>query len=346
MCSMAIQKKTGVLLINLGTPKAATLPAVYRYLVEFLTDPRVIDLPWFQRHLLVRGAIIPKRLFSSTKAYRSIWREEGSPLLVYGYRLKNLLQGRLGALFDVELAMRYQSPSIEEKIEGFQKKGLDELIILPLFPQYASATTGSIFGKVSEALAKHPRIPKIRFIDQFASDEGVIKAFCAVAAPFSPLTYDHVLMSFHGLPEKQLKQADRGGCCLKKQRCCESKSSENRFCYSAQCYVTANGIAENLDLPANRYSVSFQSRLGKDPWTRPYTSEELVALAKRGVERVLVLCPAFVSDCLETLFEIGVEYEELFRHAGGKALHLVPALNDHPVFVDALEKMIRREINF
>lgn len=344
MGSMTIEKKYGVLLINLGTPENVTFFSVYRYLVEFLTDPRVIDLPWLQRHFLVLFAIIPKRLFSSTVAYRSIWTKEGSPLLIYGQRFRALLQQRLGELFHVELAMRYQTPSIENGVENLQKKGIDELLIFPLFPQYASATTGSIFKKVSEVLSKYPRIPKIRFIDQFASDEKLIKAFCDVATPFPLQNYDHVVMSFHGLPEKQLKNAYQGNICYTKKGCCEKKSLENRFCYTAQCYATAEGIAKRLSLQKGRYTVCFQSRLGKDPWATPYTSEVLKDLAQKGVKRVLVFCPAFVSDCLETLYEIGIEYRELFEREGGVALDLVPSLNDHPSLIDLFECMIQREL--
>jgi protoporphyrin/coproporphyrin ferrochelatase len=328
-----------ILLVNLGTPEAPTLLAVARYLSEFLTDRRVIDLPFLKRQLLVHGVIIPSRLRISTQMYRSIWTEEGSPLMVHSKKVKELLQERLGASYSVELAMRYQTPAIGPAIEKLLAKQPDELVVLPLFPQYASATTGSIFEAVSQALSKTDTFPKLTFIDQFHAHPLFIKAFEALSAPLNPLGYDHILFSFHGLPERQLKKSDRSGCCLKAE-CCEKHRPENRFCYAAQCYNTAEAIAKTLKLPKSRYTVCFQSRLGKDPWIRPFTSDTLEQLGQRGDKRVLVFCPAFVADCLETLFEIGVEYKELFRHAGGKTLDLVPGLNAHPAWIHALEAII------
>lgn len=309
-------KTTGILLVNLGTPDAPTKSAVKKYLIEFLTDGRVIDIPWLQRQFLVRGVIIPKRLASSLKSYQKIWTEEGSPLLVHSLKTRELLQASLGENYQVEIAMRYQSPSVADALKKL--RGVKELIVLPLFPQYASATTGSIFEKTFQELSSQLTFPKMTFIDQFHDHPQLIQAFKEVSTPFHFPDYDHILFSFHGLPERQLK-----------------KSGPD---YVDQCYGTADAIAKKCNL--KHYSVCFQSRLGKEPWTRPYASDRIKELAHNGAKKVLVFCPAFVADCLETLFEISVEYKELFIHEGGEALNLVPGLNSHPAWIEALKQII------
>lgn len=329
-----------ILLVNLGTPAAPTMPAVARYLSEFLTDPRVIDIPFLKRQLLVHGVIIPSRLKASTKSYQAIWTEEGSPLMVHGKRVKEELQNKLGASFHVELAMRYQTPSIQSVLKNLLARHPNELLVLPLFPQYASATTGSIFEAVSKELSKKMTLPKLKFIDQFHNHPLFIKAFQAVSAKLNPVSYDHILFSFHGLPKRQLKASDHAGCCLK-TNCCEKYRPENRSCYAAQCYNTARSIAEALQIPKSKYTVCFQSRLGKEPWIQPFASDTIEQLGKKGIKKVLVFCPAFVSDCLETLYEIGVEYKELFIHSGGEKLDLVPGLNSHPAWIEALEGIVK-----
>ena len=328
--------KTGVLLVNLGTPDAPTKPAVKKYLIEFLTDPRVIDIPWFQRQLLVRGLIIPKRVASSQKAYQTIWTKEGSPLLIHSLKTVELLQASLGENYQVEIAMRYQSPSIATALKKFQQNGVTELVILPLFPQYASATTGSIFEKIFQELSPRLTIPKLIFIDQFHDHPLFIKAFQAVSSHLNFSDYDHILFSFHGLPERQLKKCGPGNCC--KPDCC--KKSENSSCYAAQCHQTAYAIAKACNLKSDQYSLCFQSRLGKEPWISPFTSDRIQELAKKGAKKVLVFCPAFVADCLETLYEISIEYKELFIHEGGESLDLVPGLNTHPMWIEALKEII------
>lgn len=339
-----IKKKTGLLLVNLGTPNSPSPRDVHRYLIEFLTDGRVIDEPWISRQLLVRGLIVPKRYRQSANAYQAIWTDEGSPLKVYGSRLKNLLQSRLGEDYFVELAMRYQSPSIEASLETLLKGQCQKILVFPLFPQYASATTGSIHQKVMEIISKWENIPEITFVNQFATHPAFIRSFCALAEPFDFQKYDHTLFSFHGLPQRQLKKADQSKqCCMKLKDCCEPLSQKNQECYSAQCYGTANGIVQSLKLSPEKYSVSFQSRLGKEPWLQPYTSDVIVNLAKEGKKRLLVFCPSFVCDCLETIYEIGVEYTAEFKHAGGTLLDLVPGLNDHPVWIDALSDLVREK---
>lgn len=332
---------TGVLLVNLGTPESPTKLAVKKYLTEFLLDPRVIDIPWLKRQLLVRGAIIPSRLNQSLQSYRAIWTQDGSPLLVHSQKAAALLQKRLGNDFSVRLAMRYQTPSIAEGVDHLLQLNIKQLIVLPLFPQYASATTGSVFEKIANTLSSYTRIPKISFVDHFYDHPSFIHAFKSVSTPFSPEDYDHVLFSFHGLPERQLRKGGNKDFCTK-ANCCEKQCPQNQHCYAAQCYQTAYRIAERCGI--SNYSVCFQSRLGKEPWIQPFTSDTLVAQAKKGAKKVLVFCPAFVADCLETIYEISVEYQELFKHAGGERLDLVPSLNSHPAWIEALERIVQEQV--
>lgn len=332
-----MENKTGVLLVNLGTPDTFAPRDVYRYLIEFLTDKRVIDMPWLWRQLLVRGAIVPKRYKQSAASYKQIWAPEGSPLKVYGYRVKEKLQEHLSDAYVVELAMRYRTPSIESTLKSLMQRGIRKILVLPLFPQYASATTGSIHQKVMEVVSQWENIPELSFIDHYANHPALIRAFCSVAKPYDLNLYDHILLSFHGLPEEQIIKADCSNRCLKTKDCCSQQSR----CYASQCYATARALATGLDLNPDRYSISFQSRLGKKPWLQPYTSNILASLAKQGKKRVLVFCPSFICDCLETIYEIGIEYGSEFKHAGGECLDLVPGLNDHPHWIEALAAIIR-----
>ncbi|MEC7840144.1 MAG: ferrochelatase [Chlamydiota bacterium] len=331
-------QKTGVLLINLGTPDSPSPKDVKRYLKEFLTDPRVIDIPWPLRQLLVRGVIIPKRYRESASFYRKIWTEEGSPLSVYGNSVKKLLQEKLGEEFHVELAMRYQNPSIASGLEKL--KDYSQIIILPLFPQYASATTGSIYQKVMEITKSWLTIPEISFINSFPTHPKMIEAFCSRAQEKSIDSYDHLLFSFHGLPERQLIKADKNDYCLKAKNCCKKICEKNRSCYAAQCHATARAIAEKLSIKEENYSITFQSRLGKEPWIEPFTSDKLMELVKIDKKNVLVMCPAFICDCIETIHEISIEYKEEFIEAGGTTLDLVQGLNDHPLWIEALKELI------
>lgn len=335
-----MQPITGILLVNLGTPASPKPRDVYKYLIEFLTDGRVIDLPWLQRQLLVRGFIVPTRYRLSAKAYSQIWTKEGSPLLIYGQRIKDALQKTIGKHFKVELAMRYQEPSIKNALNSLLDKGIDHLIVLPLFPQYASATTGSVHQKIQEELSKRQIIPKVTLINHYATNPAMINAFSAIAEQFPLTQYDHVLFSFHGLPQRQIKNADRHRQCLASEGCCSTLNSCNKNCYSAQCHGTGRAIAAKLGLAKNSYSFCFQSRLGKDPWLEPYASVVIENLAKQGKKNVLVICPSFVCDCLETIYEIQIEYGHAFKKAGGNRLDLVPGLNDHPLWIDALRSII------
>jgi ferrochelatase len=333
--------KTGVLLVNLGTPDSPSTSDVRKYLLEFLLDKRVIDISWLGRQLLVRGIIAPFRAPKSAKSYKEIWGPEGSPLLRYSRELSQLLQAQLGEDYVVALAMRYGNPSIESAWTALRKNALQRLIVVPLFPQYASASTGSVIERVMEVVGEDLTLPELVFIRDFHDLKGMIDVYAKNAEVHSPKTYDHILFSFHGLPVRQLIKSDLNHYCQQKEHCCENWGAHNQHCYGAQCTRTAHLIAERMGLTKDRYSICYQSRLGKTPWIQPYTSDVIEKLAKKGAKRLLVLCPAFVSDCLETIFEIGVEYQEEFQHAGGEKVTLVESLNVHPDWVESLAELVK-----
>lgn len=332
----------GILLVNLGTPDSPQTPDVRRYLDEFLMDERVIDINPVSRALLIKGIIVPFRGPKSAKSYKEIWTQEGSPLLVYSLKSAKMLQERLGSEYQVELAMRYQNPSIKTALDKLRAAQVSSIQVIPLFPQYASASTGSVYQKVMELVSTWQTIPNISFVNSFYDNDLMIEAFAQNGAKYNPASYDHVLFSFHGLPERQLKKADvTHNYCLQANDCCGSINETNKFCYSAQSHATARLIAAKLNIPKENYTICFQSRLGSDPWRKPYTSEVVADLAKKGMKKLLVFCPAFVADCLETVFEVSVEYHEEFRQLGGEKVQLVESLNDSPLWVDALEQMVK-----
>lgn len=335
-----MKAKKGILLINLGTPDSPSVPDVRKYLREFLMDPRVIDINSIGRTVLVKGIIAPFRGPKSAKSYQAIWTKEGSPLMSYGLKVKQLLQTKMGEDYHVDLAMRYQSPSIESVLNDFYKRKIFDIKIIPLFPQYASATTGSVHEKVMEIVKSWQIVPRIEFVNSYYDHPIMLEAFTEIGKDYMKEGYDHVLFSFHGLPVRQLVKSDPSGShCQKVGACCETITENNKFCYSAQCYQTAYGIANKLGLDKSQFSICFQSRLGRDPWIQPYTSKVIEELAHQGKKKILVFCPAFVADCLETIFEIAVEYQEEFTAVGGEKVQLVPGLNDHPKWIEALENI-------
>lgn len=336
---MALKGKKAVLLINLGTPDAPTRGAVYRYLKQFLLDPRVIDINAISRNLLVRGIIAPFRSGSSAELYKQVWTEEGSPLKVYGYLLQERVQELLGDDYMVELGMRYQSPSIESALEKVLKAKVTEIIVIPLFPQYSSACVGSVHQEIMRLLSKKQNIPTTKFVSSYYDYEPMIEAFAARGRQYDVESYDHVLFSYHGLPERQIRKGDDFNQC-KFGECCNKMSLDNQYCYRAHCFATTRAIAAKLEIATENYSVVFQSRLGRDPWLQPYTSDAVEELAKAGKKRVLVFCPAFIADCLETTIEIGVEYQEEFEGFGGEHLQLVEGLNDHPKWIEAVKNLV------
>ncbi|MCO5950425.1 ferrochelatase [Mucilaginibacter flavidus] len=335
--------KKGILLVNLGTPDSPETKDVRKYLNEFLMDPRVIDINPISRALLVKGIIAPFRAPKSGKLYKHIWDDKtGSPLLHYSKLQHQALQQRLGDEYQVELAMRYQTPSIESALNRLKTALVESIQVIALFPQYASASTGSVYDKVMDIVRKWQTIPTISFVNSFHNNPLMIETFANNGKKHKPETYDHILFSFHGLPQRQLIKCDHtGNHCLKSADCCQTLSNVNKYCYSAQSYDTARLIAEKLNLPKEKYTVCFQSRLGSDPWVQPYTSQVVAQLAKEGKKRLLVFCPAFVADCLETVYEVTEEYGAEFKALGGEHVQLVESLNDSPTWIDALEEMVR-----
>lgn len=333
--------KKGVLLVNLGTPDAPERGAVYRYLKQFLLDWRVIDINPIARHLLVRGIIAPFRSGQSAKGYKKLWRPEGSPLKTYGYSLRDGVQQILGNDYVVALGMRYQNPSLESAIQELIDARVSSITILPLFPQYASASTGSVYEEVMRILSTRQALPDLRFISSFYENEEMIKIYADNARKHDVAHFDHVLFSFHGIPQRQLRKADNCNHCLKTADCCQTISDKNHLCYSAQSYATAFAIAKELNLPREKYTICFQSRLGRDPWTQPYTSAVLKTRAEMGDKNLLVFSAAFVSDCLETTVEISEEYAEEWEKFGGEHIQLVESLNDNPRWVKAVAEMVK-----
>ncbi len=330
----------GVLLVNLGTPDSPSTSDVRRYLREFLMDERVIDIAYWKRSLLVNGIIAPIRGPKSAKEYQKVWTDEGSPLFVYGKKLTEKVREIIGGKYQVELAMRYQNPSIESVLEKFNNKGFEEIIVLPLFPQYASATTGSVVQKVNEVIGKWQIIPNVKFISKFPDHPKFIKSFGELGKKYmAEDEYDHFLFSFHGLPERQIYKGSTESHC-KLGSCCEKYHSKNAFCYRAQCFQTARKIAEYLHLESDQYSIAFQSRLGRDPWIQPYIDDTIENLQKSDVKKLLVFSPAFIADCLETTVEIGREYKENFEEKGGEKLQLVESLNINENWIDTVVDLI------
>lgn len=334
--------QTGILLVNIGTPDSPRVRDVRRYLREFLSDPPVLGLSSLARFLLLNFVILPLRPRRSAHAYGQIWLPEGSPLLVHSRALARAVAEELGPSHSVEIGMRYGNPSIREGLEALCRAGVERIIALPMFPQFSEAATGSAAAKVREEHGRLAKAPPLVLLDSFYADSGFIAAVAAVARDrleaFGP---DRVLMSFHGLPEQHVRAADPSGSfCLARESCCESIGPENHGCYRAQCYATARQLAAALDVEEH-YDVAFQSRLGRTPWIRPYTEERLAELRASGVERLAVLCPAFVADCLETDEEIGIRARKRWLELGGEDFMLVPSLNHHPVWARAVAAMLR-----
>jgi len=332
--------KPAVLLVNLGSPDSPSVRDVRRYLDEFLMDPRVMDVPWLLRRWIV-GMILINRPKQSAHAYQSIWTPEGSPLIVISRNVQRKLQERLG--LPVELAMRYQNPSIPDTVRRLARAGVDRLHLIPLFPHYAMSSYETAVERVKEVVAREA--PQIRLTVEppYYQDPDYIRALVESARPWLEKGYDHLLFSFHGVPERQIRKSDpTGRHCLSVPDCCQIPSPAHATCYRHQCFRTAEAFAREAGIPPQRWSVAFQSRLGRDPWLRPYTDEEIARLARSGIQRLLVICPAFVSDCLETLEEIGMRGRETFLEAGGREYAQIPCLNEHPLWIETLERMARR----
>jgi ferrochelatase len=334
---------TGVLLIQLGTPDSPSVPDVRKYLSEFLNDPRVIDIPYLLRKILVNIIIVPFRAPKSAKLYQRLWTDKGSPLLFYSQSLKEKVQLALGSNFEVELAMRYQSPSMNSVLEKMKKKGYARIVILPLFPQYASASSGSAIEKSLKIIKQWWVIPELKIISQFYNNEDYINSVVEQGRKYNHADYDHVLFSYHGLPVRQVdKVYDDGKPCSDHN--CENEISEsNKYCYKAACYATTRLLVEKLNIPKEKYTVCFQSRLDKK-WLEPFSDKVIIEHAKKGTKKLLVFSPAFVADCLETIVEISYDYSQLFKENGGTHLQLVESLNDNPSWVRAVKNMILSQV--
>jgi ferrochelatase len=334
--------RRGVLLVNLGSPDSPSVPDVRRYLREFLMDKRVIDLAWPWRALLVYGAILPFRPKNSAEAYHSIWTPEGSPLVVSGRKVRAALERRLK--LPVALGMRYQSPSIATAVRDLQQQEVEDLLLVPLFPHYAMSSYETVVVRVLEIVRELTPALHLRVLPPFGDDPDYIEALVEASREHLAHGYDHLLFSFHGIPERHLRKSDTTRAhCLMREDCCLVPSPAHATCYRAQCLATVRAFAARAAIPADRYSVAFQSRLGRDPWLQPYTDKELERFPREGRKRLTVICPAFVADCLETIEEIGIRGRETFLQAGGAEFRLVPCLNEHPAWLAALERIIIRQ---
>ncbi len=335
--------KKGILLINLGSPDSTDVSDLRKYLGEFLMDEKVIDKPWWLRALLVKGIIVPFRAPKSAEAYKKIWTSEGSPLIVNTEKIKRALQEKVEE--PVEVAMRYGNPTPEKAFESLFKKEplLEEVIVLPLYPHYAMSSYETAVEDVKAVYEKNKYSFKLSFVSPFYKDPDYLKALSENIKPYLNQPYDQILFSYHGIPERHIRKSDVTGChCLKSENCCEIDSPAHAFCYRHQIRTTTKLVTEMLGIPSNKYSISFQSRLGKG-WLTPFTDIRLQEMPEEGIKNLLVICPAFVSDCLETLEEIEIRGKETFLEAGGESFKMIPCLNTHPLWIKAIKGYVERK---
>lgn len=329
----------GVLLVNLGSPPSPNVGDVRKYLREFLMDARVLDVPYLIRLGIVHLGILPSRPHQSAEAYRKIWTNEGSPLIVTSRKVRAALEARTG--LPVQLGMRYQEPSIRQAVEKLREQGVTDLFLIPMFPHYAMSSYETAVERVRSVLARSAPKMSLRVMAPYYDQPDYIAALVGTASEYLTSEYDHLLFSFHGLPERHLRKSDPTRLhCLIDNNCCTGANAIHKTCYRAQCFKTVQAFAELADLAKDKFSVAFQSRLGREPWLKPYTDQVIAHLGATGTKKLLVICPAFVTDCLETLEEIGIRGWQTFRQAGGEELRLIPCLNHHPVWITTLEKMI------
>lgn len=340
---MPTQAVKGGVLLNLGTPTGPTPSEVRAYLKEFLMDPYVLDIPFLIRWTLVHGVILPKRPKTSAEAYQKVWTERGSPLLFHHLDLTDKVKKRIGPEWSIKAAMRYGNPSISKAIQELKNEGIKDITLFPLYPQYSLAATESSIQEFKKRLKEiHPEA-SLSVVDPFYQHNLFTSVFAKVAErSLKDYSYDHVLFSFHGLPERQIKKLDQSQAhCLAASGCCDQVRDCNSMCYRAQCFRSASLIAQEMGLRSDQYTVSFQSRLGRTPWIKPYTDELYQELPKRGLKRLAVICPAFVADCLETLEEIRIRGKEDYLRAGGEDLRLVPSLNSEDEWADSVARLIQ-----
>ena len=330
----------GVLLVNLGSPASTEVADVRRYLNQFLMDPCVVDLPWPLRRLLV-SLILVRRPAESAAAYASIWWDEGSPLVVISERVRDQLRNRLD--MPVELAMRYGEPSIERGVLALAQQGVGEILLMHQYPQFADSTVTTAIREVERVIEQHRLQVRLTILPVFHDRADYLDALADSSRPHLEGGFDHLLFSYHGLPERHLQKVDPTGRHCLTPGCCERPSPAHATCYRAQCLGVSRAIAQRLGLRDDQWSSAFQSRLGRAKWIEPYTEAQLDELAARGVKRLLVMCPAFTADCIETLEEIGDRGREQFINAGGEELVLIPCLNDQPQWMDVLAGWARSE---
>lgn len=332
--------KKGILILNLGTPDSPKVKDVSRYLAQFLSDPRVIDIPAVFRYLLL-AIILLTRPRKSAKAYSKIWSAKGSPLLMHANNLCSELKSALGENYQVELGMRYGKPSIKSAIELFIKSRVEQVFVIPLFPQYASSSYGSALAKVYQCLSKHDYVIPVKVIPAYYARTDYINALSEVTKQ-QMQDFDYMLMSFHGLPERHVIRSDGGslpeGCDLR--AACPKICQKNFSCYRAQCYTTARLLAENLSI--ENYGVSFQSRLGRTPWIQPYTEDFLTDIFAKGHKKLAVVCPSFAADCLETYEEIGMELKKQWLEIGGTSFQMINCLNSESIWVETIKNWINK----
>lgn len=336
-----MSNKRGILLMNLGSPDSTDIKDVKRYLTEFLLDKRVIDYPWLIRKPLVSGIIIPRRAENSAEAYKTIWTNEGSPLIVISKQLRDALQEQMEE--PVELAMRYGNPTPKSAFDRLLQRmpDIEEVIAVPLYPHYAMSSYETAVEHAKQAHKKNRYPFRLSFVKPYFSDPLYIEALAASMRPYLEHEYDHILFSYHGIPERHIRKSDPTGThCLKTGVCCDMSSPAHNYCYRHQCFETTRLVTRKLQIPKDKFSISFQSRLN-DGWLKPFTDVRLGQMPSEGIKKLLIICPAFVSDCLETLEEIEERGRESFMHAGGEHYTMIPCLNTHPSWVNALAKWIQ-----
>ena len=334
--------KRGIILMNLGSPDSTEVKDVKRYLNEFLMDKRVIDYPYLFRFLLVKGIIVPFRAPKSAEAYKTIWTNEGSPLIVLTKQLQQKVQEQLEE--QVEIAMRYGNPTPQHAYESLLKKNseLEEVILMPLYPHYAMSSYETAVEYMKEVHKRNKYSFRLTTIEPYYNNKDYINALAESIKPYLQNEYDKLLFSYHGVPERHILKGDiTGNHCLKTPDCCEVDSQAHEFCYRHQCFKTTSLVTTALQVPKEKFELSFQSRLGRDKWLTPYTAQRLSELPGEGIKKLLIACPAFVSDCLETLEEIAEQGKETFLHAGGESFTMIPCLNIHPLWVKTIVKWIR-----
>ncbi len=334
-------KKRAILLANLGSPDSYQVKDVKTYLKEFLMDEKVIDIPFLARYLLVNGIIVPFRAAKSAERYRSIWTENGSPLIHITRQTKELLEEESG--LPVYMCMRYGHPAPKDVLKEIaaQHPGLEELVLLPLYPHYAMSSFETAVEHVKKAHKANGSQFELKIVPPFYDYQGYINAVANSIKPYLQQSYDHILFSYHGIPERHILKSDiTGNHCLKNENCCSVSSEAHQYCYRHQVIETTKLVAAKLQLPETRFSFSFQSRLGKDKWLQPDTADLFKNFPGKGIRKLLVLCPAFVSDCLETLEEIEEEGKALFLQSGGESFTMIPCLNTQPEWINTMNTLV------